>query len=530
MDADAADRSVKRLISASLVCSGPDDLGDAVLVEDGRVVAIGQATALRSDADEVIEHPGAVIVPGFRDAHIHAVPYASLLSGCSLKSATSMNDLIDRLAAYAATLDGDHPVVATRLDDESLAERRLPTRHDLDRAVPDRPAVIYRYCGHIAVANSAALEASNIGVETADPEGGSLDRVDGMPNGILRETAAGLIAPALARGGHLEPSDLLDALHVLAGLGITSIGAMMGYGEQPSHTLEAEIDVWTSIAGDLPIKVHGITITDDPDVLTSAAGKLDDAGGRLRWHGVKRFADGSLGGHTAAMHTPFADVDTTGTYRLTEADVAIARTAAELGGAVCIHAIGDRAVSGVLDTFDVLISEGVPPERLRMEHVSVVSPDQIDRFAAMGVSACVQPAFIASESEWLFTRVGDDRSTWVYPFASMAAAGIPLVGSSDCPVEPPHPLWGMAAAIDRHGILPSEALSGSAALDLFTTAGAMSLGEPEPLTPGAPADMVVLDRDVRSVEPDQVHETHVIETYVDGAAVVVDRSAPAWVD
>ena len=165
-----------------------------------------------------------------------------------------------------------------------------------------------------------------------------------------------------------------------------------------------------------------------------------------------------------------------------------------------------------------------------MEHVSVVSPDQIDRFAAMGVSACVQPAFIASESEWLFTRVGDDRSTWVYPFASMAAAGIPLVGSSDCPVEPPHPLWGMAAAIDRHGILPSEALSGSAALDLFTTAGAKSLGEPEPLTPGAPADMVVLDRDVRSVEPDQVHDTHVIETYVDGAAVVVDRSAPAWVD
>ena len=518
------------LIVADRIGTASAHLGTGLLISKGLVKALGDADELADLADEVIDHTGSVVLPGFRDAHMHAVPYAALLSGCSLKSATSMDDLVNRLATYAASLDEARPVVATRLDDESLAEVRLPTRHDLDRAVPDRPAVIYRYCGHVAVANTAALAASGIDATTPDPEGGSLDRDDDGPNGILRETAAGLIAPALARGGHLDPEALLSALHVLAGLGLTSLGVMMGYGEQPSEKLDAELDLWVSIAPRLPIRIHGITITDDPDQLRTAKVKLDGAGDRIRWHGVKRFADGSLGGHTAAMCDPFADVDTTGTYRLTDADLAIARTAAELGGSVCIHAIGDRAVSGVLDVFKVLIDEGVDPRRLRMEHVSIASPDLIGRFASLGVTACVQPAFLASESSWLFTRVGDERRTWVYPFASMLRAGIPTSGSSDCPVEPPHPLWGMASAVGRHGILSSEALSPSEALHLFTEAAAASLGEAPPLSVGSPADFVVLDRNIRTATADEIRSTGVVATYLDGREVPVDRTLPAWVD
>lgn len=521
---------MKRLIAAEAVVTSAGVLGNAVLVEDGRVAAIGDHAELsRSDLVEE-RYPGAFISPGFRDAHIHAVPYAALLAGCSLKNSASIDDLVDRLARYTATQPPGSPIVATRFDDESLIDGRLPNRDDLDRAVPNRPAVIYRYCGHVAVANSTALAVSGIDASTQDPEGGSLDRLDGTPTGVLRETAAGLIAPALARGGSLDSGVLVSGLERLASLGVTSIGAMIGYGEQPSERLEAEIELWCQVARELPIKVHGITITDDPAQLVAARTALNRAGARLRWIGVKRFADGSLGGHTAALCSPFTDVDTTGTYRLTEADAAISRSCVEMGGMVCIHAIGDRAVGGVLDLFTDLLDIGADPAALRMEHVSVINPEQIDRFASLGVTASVQPAFLASESAWLGDRVGPERAAWVYPFASMRDAGIPLAGSSDCPVEPPHPLWGMAAAVDRHGVSPGEALSPLEALGLFTSGAARAIREPEPLSPGSAADLVILDTNLALATPFEIRDCEVLTTYVDGRALDIDRTLPTWVD
>jgi hypothetical protein len=531
MDADAVGGSVRKLITADAVITPDGVAGTSVLVENGFIVAVGERSDLMR-SDMIDEHyPGAYLYPGFRDAHMHAVPYSSLLAGCSLKNAASIDDLISRLARHAASLPSGAPVVATRLDDEHLVERRLPTRWDLDRAVPDRPAVIYRYCGHVAAANSIALADSGIDSSTADPEGGSLDRDDeGTPDGILRETATGLIAPALARGGDLDPSTLVAGLERLATLGITSIGSMIGYGEQPSEKLEAEIELWRDVARQLPIKVHAITITDDPNQLESARATLNGASARLRWLGVKRFADGSLGGHTAAMSSPFSDVDTTGTYRLTASDASIARRSVEMGGMVCIHAIGDRAVGGVLDLFSNLVADGTDPTALRMEHVSVIDPDQIERFARLGVTACVQPAFLASEADWIVDRVGQRRVPWVYPFRSMQDQGIPLAGSSDCPVEPPHPLWGMAAAVDRSGISPNEAMSPIEALGLFTMGAARALRESRPLSTGSPADLVVLDTNVALATPDEIHGAEVITTYVDGRCLDLDRTLPAWVD
>lgn len=518
-----------KLVSADAVVTRDGRQGSSVLIDQCRVVALGDREELLTSGIAEERYPGATIVPGFRDAHIHAAPYAALLAGCSLKAATSIDDLVDRLAGYAATTEG--PVVATRFDDEHLFERRLPNRVDLDKAVPDRPAVIYRYCGHVAVANSAALETSGLSAATEDPDGGSLDRGDhGELTGVLRETAASLISPALARGRGLRGDQLLAGLERLASLGITSIGAMIGYGEQPSEQLDAELELWRSVAQDLPIRVFGIAITDDPGMLRHAAEVLSTSGPRLDWHGVKRFADGSLGGHTAAMHSVYADNDTIGTYRLTEADAAIAQTSIELGGSVCIHAIGDRAVDGVLDVFDRLLANGADPSKLRMEHASILSEAQIVRFAATGATACVQPAFLASEADWLFTRVGDQRRPWVYPFRSMLDAGIPLAGSSDSPVEPPHPLWGMAAAVDRHGISPTEALTQAEALTMFTTGAATSLHEPEPLGLGSPADLAVLDTDPLNAPPQEIHDTTVLATYVDGDAIAVDSDLPAWVD
>jgi len=522
---------VRTVLVADAVLTGRGSIGNAVAIQHGQVVAVGESREIVRDGDHVVVYDGGFLTPGFRDAHIHAIPYAALLTGCSLKSASSIADLIDRLATFARSQPPGAPIVASRFDDESLIERRLPTRADLDVAVPDRPAVIYRYCGHIAVANSRALADSGIEAATADPDGGIVDRSEsGEPTGVLRETATGLIATSLARGGPLPASDLIDGLTRLGGLGITSIGAMIGYGESPHERLACESELFREVADDLPIRVHGLSIASTPTDLASSAATLTGGGDRLRWLGVKRFSDGSLGGHTAAMCSPFSDADTTGTYRLTADDIALSRQSLKLGGMVAIHAIGDRAISEVLGVFGVLLSEGASTRDLRMEHVSVASPQLITDFASTGAIAVIQPAFLASEEAWLAKRLGSERMEWAYPFRSMLRAGITLAGSSDSIVEPPHPLWGIAAAMDRHGIAPEESLSGLEALDVFTSGGAVALREMEPLAVGSPADVAVVDCDFRTATSDEVHDAHVLDTYVDGSQLRVDRSQPTWVD
>jgi predicted amidohydrolase YtcJ len=519
---------LRKILAARAVTTGRGTIGDSLLIVDGRVAAVGTLTDFDGSGIEVTRYE-ATIVPGLRDAHTHPVAYAALLSGCSLKNASDIADLQARLVTFASTLPGRQPVVATRLDDESLAERRLPTRVDLDAAIHDRPVVLYRYCGHVAVANTAALRASDITSDTQDPTGGSIDRdAAGCPTGVLRETAMGLLSPAFAWSGDPDERSLISALTGLAGAGITSIGAMIAHGEHPTE--RQELELWRRVAAELPIKVHGIASVETADRLDEAASVLDDAGPRLSWLGVKRFADGSLGGHTAAMHSPFADDTSRGILRLSEVDTMLARRSIELGGMVAIHAIGDRAIDGVLDIFDELISEGADPHDLRMEHVSVISPTQVDRFAELGITAVVQPAFLASESGWVTRRVGEERVPWLYPFKSLLASNVPVAGSSDCPVEPPQALWGMAAAMDRYGVAPGERLTGTEALAMFTSGAARALREPEPLAIGSPADIAVIDADPATATTTQIRDAQVLDTYVDGVSVKVDRESPIWPD
>jgi predicted amidohydrolase YtcJ len=519
------------LVATGGVRGVPGAAGDAVRMRDGAVVAVGPAAALAGDGVATTTVPG-YIVPGLRDAHMHPVPYAALLHGLSLKRAGDLAGLADMVAAAAARTPADSPVFGSRLDDESLAERRLPTRHDLDRAAPGRQVLLHRYCGHVSVASTAALEAAGIDSSTPDPPGGSFDRdADGRPNGVVRETAVDVVAAALARGGTMAPDRVADATRRLASLGLTSIGAIAGLGDGPWPENGDEVAALAGSARDLALRVGVFVVAATPGDLERAAATLRDAGGRVRFLGVKVFADGSLGGHTAAMRRPFADAPhTTGTLRLDDAARHMAAAAVAMGGMVACHAIGDRAVAATLDLFEGLVRGGADPALLRIEHASVVPPADLARMADLGIIASVQPAFLMSEAGWLATRVGADRLPAVYPLRSMADAGIPLAGGSDCPVEPPHPLLGIAAARDRAGVVPSEGLDAAPALALFTSGAARALGEPAPLAPGSPADLVVLDGDPLSADPGELRRLRVLETRVDGVPVAPPGDGPVWVD
>lgn len=518
----------QRLYVADAVRSAAGVLGNAVLVEGARVAAVGDSNDLREGKLVEERFPGATIVPGLRDAHFHPVPYAAAISGMSVRDVASVAELTHRIRESAANTSG--PIMAMRLDDESLLEQRLPTRDDLDDAIDDRPVLVHRYCGHVAVANSAALSVAGIDATTPNPEGGVVDRDGtGRPTGVLRETAVELVSMRLSGSQPITHQQLLDALTGLAGIGLTSLGAMVRPGMGPWASLGNEVELLADLGRQLPIKIHAYVIVDDPGGLADAKDTLDAAGARIRWAGVKRFSDGSLGGHTAALFEPYADHrEETGTDRLGPTDHRMARAAIDLGGSVAIHAIGDRACKEALDVFEELIAEGVEPNRLRLEHASVLTGADIERIARLGVIASVQPAFLGSEGDWLESRVGPSRLAHTYPFASLERSGAHLAGGSDCPVEPPHPLSGIALARDRAGIVPEQALSASSALRLFTDGGAHALGEPAPLATGSPADFVILDRDPVVATPDEVRSTEVLETVVDGEVILVDRTRPVW--
>jgi hypothetical protein len=409
----------------------------------------------------------------YHDHHIHPFGYAALVNGLELMNAPDLNTVMKLVRDHGNEVDG--PIIGQRLNDEGVAEARLPTATDIDDLVSDRPVLLYRYCGHIAVANSAALQLAGITQDTADPEGGSFDRdPTGRPNGILRETAITPVSKALEP--LIPPPSDLEIISALAGLrrmGLGSVTGMFSVSDSVWCTVEDEVATLTRLAPDLPIDIDVFLIASNPEDLRTAKERIDRAGGHIRFAGYKDFIDGSLGGHTAAMYEPFTDrPDTRGTERYRRDHmVEMGETSLALGGSVAIHAIGDRANDLVLDVHEELIAGGAEPGRLRVEHASILTEKTIERMADLGVTASIQPAFLASESSWLEKRLGTDRMSRAYPFKSLLEAGVPLLGGSDSPVELPNPETGINAAVDRHGINPEEALTRDRAEALFARPG-----------------------------------------------------------
>lgn len=407
------------------------------------------------------------------DHHFHPLAYAELVLGLELMAATSLDQVLSMVSARAQ--NGEGPVVGMRLNEETLSEARLPTASDIDDVVSDRPVIIYRYCGHIAVANNAALDLAGITAETVDPPGGSIDRDSGgRPTGVLRETAIDLVGPLV--GSLVTPpsdDDIIEALGTLPTMGIGSVTGIVSYQQGIWGGAASELGELIRLGPRLPIAIDVLVITDNVAHLTEAKTALDRAEGPLRFLGWKEFSDGSLGGHTAALQAPFSDrQDTRGTFRLDRNfALAMGEATAGLGGAVAIHAIGDRANDEVLRLMAELASRGVDPDLLRVEHASLLSDRAIEQFANIGVTASVQPAFMPSEETWVEKRIGSDRMHQLYPFRSLIEAGVTVLGGSDAPVEHPDPEVAIAAASHRRVLNPGQAVTEPQARAMFAPPG-----------------------------------------------------------
>jgi len=497
----------------------------AIALNGDRIAAIGSSTAISQLAGPdtlSINLKGATVLPGFIDCHIHLVEYGLSLRNLDLRDTRSVAELKQRVSVRAGEVSSW--ILGRGWDQEKFAEKRYPTRQDLDEASPLRPVLLRRVCGHICVVNSVAMHEASITASTPDPKGGIIDRdTAGEPTGILRENAVELIersvpAPSLEdyeRGALAACEKAVEA-------GLTTVHCIVSSEAELRALLKLRAD------GRLPLRFY-VFVPPEQMKAASQLGLMTGFGDEwVRLGGVKVFTDGSLGARTAALEAPYSDdpLNRGVTIYSQEQLDALIFEAHRADMQAAVHAIGDRAAGMALESI-AKAKNRIPGKDLRhrIEHASVLNPQLIRRLKEIGLIASVQPHFVVSDF-WVGQRLGEDRARFAYSFSSLLKAGVVAVGGSDCPVEPLAPLSGIAAAVNRSD--REEALSIEDAIEFYTRNAAYASFDEKvkgTISPGKYADIVVLEKDPRKVPASKIAETKIMITIVGGK---IKYSSPSF--
>lgn len=516
----------------------------AMAVRGGVVIAIGSTAEigkLKGSHTQVVDLGGHFVMPGFNDAHCHLASGGFQKMNVDLVGSRSLLEMQHRIGLRANKAAASEWILGQGWDHTLWPNQTLPTRQDIDMMTNGHPAIFVRVDGHIAIANSAALELAGITGKTQAPQGGKIDLdAKGEPTGILREGAQSLVfakvpPPTQAQRRMAAELALADA----ARWGVTS-------AQDNSEWQEFLVYEEMEREGKLTLRIsEWLNFRDSVDELEEhrAHHSLDDP--MLHTAMLKGFMDGSLGSRTAALLAPYSDEPgNSGLPQFQQAELnkmAVAR--ADAGFQMGFHAIGDRAAQMALDAFAA--GEASPQAhadprattprdfRFRIEHDQVIAPDQFAQYKKLGVIASVQPSHLLTDMNWAVARIGPDRAKTSYPWKQFLDYGVPLAFGTDYPVEPINPFRGVYAAVTRKNeagtkeYYPEQKLSIEQALAAYTTGSAYAqFAEKQKgtLAPGMLADFVVLDRDLTKVAPADILKTQVLATIVGGKAVYVEVS------
>ena len=499
---------------------------EAFLVASGRVVKTGSSGEILEIAErlgaEIIDLGGKTVLPGFIDSHMHLDELGEYLSMLDLRGVQSIEELKEKLRKFGEKKDGW--LRGHGWDQELFEEKRWPTRHDLDEVVNDRPVMLSRVCLHAAVLNTKALEVT--GLVDWDSEDVIRDE-NGEPTGIVKEDA---FSHAVRKFDEMMSDEdygevILRASEYALSKGVTTVG-FVSVGERALKVLST-----LNSEGKLRLRVKAyLNPGENLGVLESLKRlgiRRGFGGGRLKIGGIKVLADGSLGARTAWLSEPYSDAETRGYPTVTREWLErVARETHAAGLQMAVHAIGDATMDMVLDVYESL--ENVENAGHRIEHASLMRPDQIERARRLGVRLALQPHFVMTDW-WVVERVGEERAKWAYPFRSIARAGIPFGLSTDSPVEPIDPWETVYAAVTRgkyEGIplaelTPDEVLSLEEALHAYTAGSAEILMENDlgTLEEGKLADFIIVGSDPFEVDEKELREIRVLETYLEGERV-----------
>jgi predicted amidohydrolase YtcJ len=525
-------------ITASLVVTdarvwtgNPEQPWAEAVASDGDVIiAVGsneEIGRLVGDRTEVLSSPGAMLVPGFIDTHVHFLDGGTGLASVQLRDAATPEEFTHRIGDFAASLDNGEWVLIGTWDHENWGGE-LPRRDWIDAVTPDNPVWISRLDGHMALANSQALEIAGVDADSPDVAGGEIVRYpDGRPTGILKDNAMMLVETAVPR-----PSDTLfdrqaaAAMQYVASNGVTTVHDMAGWSSLETYRR-------AHANNSMITRIYSVVQLPDWEQLrdeVAANGRGDDW---LRIGGLKAMMDGSLGSHTAAFLEPFTDApDQRGLLIFDLDDVRQwVDGADEAGLQVMVHAIGDRAIRDLLDIFlDVAEDNGDRDRRFRIEHAQHIHPQDLPRFAAQDIIASMQPYHAIDDGRWADKVIGRERARTTYAFHSLIDSGAHVAFGSDWYVAPATPIEGIYAAVTRRtldeanpdGWVPEQKISVEEALHSYTYEGAYASFEEDKkgtLKPGMLADFVLLDRDLTTISPETIRDTKVLKTVVGGRVV-----------
>jgi predicted amidohydrolase YtcJ len=516
--------------------------GSCVRIRDGRIAEVGPAA--RTGTAEPVDLAGGTLLPGFIDAHAHPVFAGYQLRRCDLHAAERVADYVDIIAAYAR----DHP------EEEWITgggwamtafPGGIPTRHQLDEVVADRPVFLPNRDGHGAWVNSKALTLAGIDARTPDPADGRIERnADGEPVGMLQEGAAFLVSrllpPATDEDYYLG---LLAAQKYLLALGVTGWQDAI-IGRNPDEADPAAAYLRAVQAGTLQANVVGALWWDRhqgleqlPELLyRRSAGQV----GSFRATSVKIMLDGVAENHTAAMLEQYLDGDgcqsgQDGLDFIDPAELPSFVTALDREGfQVHFHSLGDRAVRHALDALEAARRHnGEPRARHHLAHLQVVHPQDIPRFAALEATANIQPLWATHEPQMddlTIPFLGERRASWQYPFRSLLDAGAALCAGSDWPVSSPDPLRGVHVAVNRSlpatadgtggdPFLPAQRIGLVPALAAYTSGSARVNGLEQragAIRVGLDADFAIIDADLSVLPAGEICDASVQQTWVRG--------------
>jgi len=512
---------------------------EAIAVRGDRILATGKTFDLekyKGPQTQVVDLGGHFVMPGFNDAHLHLADGGAQRLGVDLKGVKSLDELRQRLAEKVAAAKAGEWILGGGWDETLWPVNVLPNRWDLDEVSMGRPVLLDRVDGHLAVANTRALQLASITLASRDPQGGKIDRNEnGEPTGILRDTAERAVYAAIPPPTHDQLRRGIEvALADLAEHGITSAQDYSPAWEnfQIYEELEKE--------GKLTARISAwLRFDESVEELAKKRDSHPQSDLMLHTGMLKGFMDGSLGGHTAALLQPYADdAQNSGLPRYDPAklnDMTKERVLA--GFQIGFHAIGDRGVQMALDAFAE--AEKAAREahakgpsgdefRLRIEHAQVTTPQEIARFKELNVIASMQPSHVLTDMRWAQDRLGPQRAATSYAWLAMLNKGVTLAFGTDYPVEPVAPFRGLYAAITRKSengkqeYFPEQRLTIDQAIAAYTTGSAFAEFEEKEkgkLVPGMLADFVVLDRDVTASSPEKILATKVLRTVVAGKTV-----------
>jgi predicted amidohydrolase YtcJ len=513
---------------------------EAIAVKGDRILAVSKTLDLekfKGAQTQIVDLGGHFAMPGFNDAHLHLDDAGQTKLSVDLTGVKSLDDLRARVANKVQESRAGEWIMGAGWDETLWPVKVTPTRWDLDEVSSGHPVFLVRIDGHIAVANTRALQLGSVNLASRDPQGGHIDRNEsGEPTGILRETAQAAVLAVVPKPNHqLRRQGLELALADLAEHGVTSCQDYSPTWEnfQIYEELEKEGKLTARISEWLPFD-------ESVEELTKKRDSHPQSDLMLHTGFLKGFMDGSLGSHTAAMLEPYADdPKNSGLPRYDPVklnDMTKERVLA--GFQIGFHAIGDKGVQMALDAFaeaekaakegHIKAANGVDDYRLRIEHAQVTTPAQIAQFKQLKVIASMQPNHLLTDMRWAQDRLGPKRAATSYAWLAFLNKGVGLAFGTDYPVEPATPFRGLYAAVTRKSengkqeYFPDQRLTIDQAIAAYTQGAAFAEFEEKEkgkLVPGMLADFVVLDRDITASSPEKILGTKVLRTVVGGKTV-----------